>query len=167
MPQFGPKLSAAGRRRLNVRLNTDPVFAAVSDGLFAVAMRIGEVAAAAAPDAPTYVIGKKPDSHRVPQPSEGFGLQHNWGAMSWSLGKLMQAHGATSGEKVSKPRGMGPVSKTGAEAVVGFGFPGRLNELGKVNQPARPFFGPAALSVVTSPEFKQILAEHFPKGPKA
>lgn len=147
MPKIGPQLGAAGRRRLNIRINTDPVMVAISDGLFAVALRIGETASAAAPDAPQF----------------NYGLPENWGAISWALGKLLQAQGADGGTAVSKPRDM-RTTRTGADAVVGFGFPGRFNELGTVNQDAIPFLGPAALHVVTSPEFTQILADHFPKG---
>lgn len=150
MAKYGPKLTGTGRRRLNVRFNSDPVMVAVADGLFAIAMRIGEVAAAAAPDAPEL----------------NYGLPENWGAGAWANGKLIDGFGATSGEAFSKPRGTGPVPKVGAAAVIGFGFPGRFNELGTVNQPARPFLGPAALHMASSPEFAQLLRDHFPKGDK-
>lgn len=144
---IGPRLSAGDRRRVGVRINTDPVLLAVADGLYAVAQRIGEEASTRAPDEPPLNVG----------------LPNNWGAMEWALGKVVGARAGAGGSSVTKPRGFS-ASRSEAAAVVGFGFPGRFNELGTVHQPARPFFGPAALAVATGPELGQLLAAHFPKG---
>lgn len=45
----------------------------------------------------------------------------------------------------SKPRGV-KTAKGTIVMVVGFGFPGRFQELGTINQPARPFFTPVVLA---------------------
>jgi hypothetical protein len=133
---IGPRLS----RRDKVRLNTDPVFLAIADGLYALAMEIGEEAARRAPDAPAY----------------GQGLPLNWGANAWALGKKVAGD-----PKVQKPRAM-RLDRNAAQAVVGFGFPARFNETGTVNQPARPFFGPVAIAAVSGPRLPEVLSEHFP-----
>lgn len=44
----------------------------------------------------------------------------------------------------TKPRSV-RLPKTGATLIAGYGFPGRFQELGTINQPARPFFTPAML----------------------
>ncbi len=46
----------------------------------------------------------------------------------------------------SAPRGQ--ARKLGVTTIVGYGFPGRFNEVGTVNQPARPFFTPAMAAEV-------------------
>lgn len=147
MATFGPRLSAGERRRVNVRINTDPVIVAISDGLYAVALRIAEAASSAAPDEPPFNVG----------------LPRNYGVMQWALGKVVGAVSGTGSTAVSKPRGFS-AKGTEAAAVVGFGFPGRFNELGTVHQPSRPFLGPAALAIATGPELSSELAAHFPSG---
>jgi hypothetical protein len=157
---FGPKLTSAETRRLRIRLKLDPVYVAISDGLFACALKIAEDAAAKAPDDPMVY---RPGVGREPQPSPGYGLRHNWGVLAWANGKVVKGLGADGSAAVSKPRGM-RTSTTGADAMVGFGFPGRYNETGTVHNPARPFLAPAAVAFLTSSEFPATLREHFPKG---
>jgi len=53
----------------------------------------------------------------------------------------------------SSRRTSGFVAKVSAnpdliQAIVGYGFPGRFQEFGTVNQPARPFLSPAAQQVL-------------------
>lgn len=159
-PVFGPRLTSAETRRLRIRLNLDPVYVAISDGLFACGQKIAENAAANAPDDPLVYV---PGTGREPQPYAGYGLRHNWGVMAWANGKVVKAIGADGSPSVSKPRGM-RTSPTGADAAVGFGFPGRHNETGTVHHAARPFLGPAVVAFVGSAEFPSTLREHFPKG---
>lgn len=159
-PTYGPKLTSAETRRLRIRLSLDPVIVAISDGLFACAQQIAERAASLAPDDPDVYV---PGVGRTPQPYPGYGLRHNWGVMAWANGKVVKALGADGSPRVSKPRAM-RTSKTGADAMVAFGFPGRYNETGTVHHPATPFLAPALFSFVVSPDFPATLEEHFPKG---
>lgn len=159
-PVFGPKLTTAETRRLRIRLNLDPVYVAISDGLFACGLKIAAEASKRAPDDPmVYVAG----TGREPQPRAGYGLPTNWGVMGWANGKVVRAIGADGSPAVSKPRGM-RTSPTGADAMVGFGFPGRHNETGTVHNAARPFLAPAIVAFVGSSDFPATLKEHFPKG---
>jgi hypothetical protein len=137
MATFGPKLS----RRERVRINTDPVFLALADGLFAAAEDIGAEAESRVHDAP-------------PTDSPWADWHKHWAAAAWALGKKVAG-------AADKPRPM-RTTRRGADAVVGFPFPGRLHETGTEFQPARPFLGPAALEYVTSSRFPATLAAHFP-----
>lgn len=51
----------------------------------------------------------------------------------------------------SKPRAV-RLSKTGITLVVGYGFPGRFQELGTIHQPARPFFTPSVVEEIPQTE---------------
>jgi hypothetical protein len=144
---IGPRLTAGERRRVNVRINTDPVIVAVADGLFEVAQRIGEEASGRAPDEPPLNVG----------------LPNNWAAMEWALGKVVGVRTGLGGSAATKPRDFSARGKEAA-ALVGFGFPGRFNEVGTVHQPARPFLGPAALAIASGPALGEALASKFPKG---
>lgn len=159
-PVYGPKLTTAETRRLKIRLNLDPVIVAISDGLFACGVKIANRASILAPDDPMVYV---PGAGREPQPYPGYGLKHNWGVMAWANGKVVKALGADGSPRVTKPRGM-RTSPVGADAMVGFGFPGRYNETGTVEHPAAPFLAPATFDFVTSSDFPATLEENFPKG---
>lgn len=159
-PVYGPRLTTAETRRLRIRLNLDPVYVAISDGLFECARKIAESAAAKAPDDPDVYV---PGTGREPQPYTGYGLRHNWGVMGWTNGKVTKALGADGSSAVTKPRGM-KTTPTGADAMVGFGFPGRYNETGTVHHGATPFLAPATVAFAGSGELESTIRDNFPKG---
>lgn len=59
------------------------------------------------------------------------------------------------GGTATKPRSV-KLSGEGITLVAGYGFPGRFQEFGTVNQPARPFLSPAMLE--TLPEVAALLS---------
>lgn len=73
----------------------------------------------------------------------GQGLIDRFGWISYVDGKKVGADPAT----VQKPRKM-TVRGKGIAVGLGFGFPGRFQETGTVNQPPRPFFAPVVFGVV-------------------
>lgn len=101
---------------------------AIADGLFAVAERVLEVVRV--PDAPPL----------------GQGLIQGGGAIAY-LGNKKVAGTQIGGREVKKPRALS--TKSGeAVAAVGFGFPGRFEELGTVDTHAHPFLTPGVMEVV-------------------
>jgi hypothetical protein len=52
----------------------------------------------------------------------------------------------------TKPKTVRLERNGGITLIVGYGFPGRFNELGTINQPARPFLTPAVLEEIPSTE---------------
>lgn len=62
----------------------------------------------------------------------------DWGV--WAKGRKV-------GGTATKPRAA-QLTKTGITLLVGYGFPGRFQELGTVRQPARPFFTPVVNRMV-------------------
>jgi len=176
MAIFGPKITARERSRFKavagkgltkkypdgtvVTFDTDPLMAYIADGFAEVATLIGERASANAPDDPFYV---NEAGQRVRQPAAGFGLPTNWGVMAWVFGKLIYGKGASRADsKISKPRAF-RTDQASAEAIVGFGFPGRFNELGTAENPARPFLGPAAMDVLGSGDVERVMRRHMPQ----
>jgi hypothetical protein len=169
MATFGPKITRRQRNRFAstagkgytkkfpdgtvVTFDTDPLMVAVADGLMEMARRIGEEAAAHAADSPTYI---NESGQRVPQPAAGYGLPSNWGVMGWTFGNLIEARKATGSERLTKPRAL-KLQRDSVQAIVGFGFPARFNELGTQDQPARPFLGPAGQAFATSGEVQPIM----------
>jgi hypothetical protein len=79
------------------------------------------------------------------------------------FGEGLVDHGATAvwvnGKKIGgdadKPRAL-RLDKPGVTAIVGFGFPGRFQEVGTVHQPARPFLTPGVFLV--EPEADVVLS---------
>lgn len=115
---------------------------AIADSLFAVALRILEVA-------------KPPDA-----PPKGLGLVQGGGALAY-LGNRKVAGTTIGGKQIKKPRGY--VTKDGAaSAIVGYGFPARFVELGTVHAHAEPFLTPAAMMVAGS-EAAIIVSEAMKK----
>jgi hypothetical protein len=55
--------------------------------------------------------------------------------------------GSIGGTQPKKPRAFAVRGTAGIQGIAGFGFPGRFQETGTVNQPARPWFTPAAIRV--------------------
>jgi len=101
---------------------------AVADAAFAVAKEILEVVDP--PDASPY----------------GVGLLEGGGAIAYLDGKKID--GTTiGGRQIKKPRAVKP-RKHVVTVAVGFGFPGRFQEMGTIKQPAKPFLTPAVMSVV-------------------
>lgn len=64
-----------------------------------------------------------------------------------SGGTYAAVNGKKIGGTAAKPRGL-RVQKPGVTVAVGFGFPGRFQEVGTIHQPARPFFTPAVNEVL-------------------
>lgn len=85
------------------------------------------------------VIGAAVIAKTTPPDAEPFGkglvTTGDWGV--WA-GTRKVAGTATKPKSIRLP-------KTGATLIVGYGFPGRFQELGTVKQPARPFLTPAML----------------------
>lgn len=75
--------------------------------------------------------------------TEGIGLVDRGGFLSYVDGKRVGG----DPEVRRKPRGF-LVRGRGVSVAVGFGFPGRFNELGTIHQPPRPFLTPAVIQVV-------------------
>ena len=74
-------------------------------------------------------------------PPYGQGLPLQGGYVSYVDSKKV---GGTPG--AVKPRALR--DRKGVTVAVGFGFPGRFQEMGTVNQPPRPFFTPVVMEVV-------------------
>jgi hypothetical protein len=55
--------------------------------------------------------------------------------------------GSLGGLQPKKPRAFKVKGTAGIVGIAGFGFPGRFQETGTVNQPARPWFTPAVVQV--------------------
>lgn len=78
------------------------------------------------------------------QPPYGKGLIKHGGTAVWVLGKKTGGNG-------SKPRAL-RLDKAGITAIVGYGFPARLNEMGSIHQPGRPFLTPGVMREVPNAE---------------
>lgn len=82
------------------------------------------------------ILGKVIIAHTEPPDAEPFGkglvTTGDYGV--WVKGRKVAG-------TATKPRAA-RLSKTGITLLVGYGFPGRFQELGTVRQPARPFFTP-------------------------
>jgi HK97 gp10 family phage protein len=90
---------------------------------------------------------------RVPDaPPLGAGLVKTGAAVTYVEGKKVAGSGTA-------PRGSVP--RTGVTTVVGYGFPGRFQEVGTQHQPARPFFTPAMASVI--PDAPKTVASRIGK----
>lgn len=120
-------MSKPSARLVLNRAALDTVRLAVADGVLEVARTMVEDANP--PDATPF----------------GVGLVQSGG---WAVyaGSKKVAGGSLDGSQPKKPRAL----KTPADAITGiagFGFPARFEEIGTVNQPARPFFMPAVVRV--------------------
>lgn len=84
------------------------------------------------------------DTHAPDDDPTGQGLvtTGDWGV--WADGRKVAG-------TASKPRTV-KTPKGAIVLVVGYGFPGRFNELGTVHQPARPFLTPAMLETIPGTE---------------
>lgn len=123
----------------------DDVVLAVADGLFEAGRTIVEVASPRAPDSPYD-----------PYP-EGEGLPKQGGVLVYVENK--KTHGwSMRGDQPKKPRAVRDTTKQhSVVAVVGFGFPARLNEVGTIRHRGRPFFTPAAREV--QPHIPEIVGD--------
>jgi len=74
----------------------------------------------------------------------GQGLVRAGGTAVWVNGKK-------TGGKASKPREL-RLQNPGAAAIVGYGFPGRFEELGTVDTPAHPFLTPGVMGLAPDAE---------------
>lgn len=124
---------ASGARRMVInRAAVDQIMLATADGLFELGKAI--VMNADVPDAAPY----------------GVGLVQGGGAIAF-VGKkrvaVFSKYGATS---VTKPRQCKLTD--GVTVAFGYGFPGRFQEQGTINQPSRPFLTPAVLATVPDAE---------------
>jgi hypothetical protein len=70
-------------------------------------------------------------------------------------------------KKVGGTATISRADKKGIVLYAGYGFPGRFNEIGTINQPARPFFAPAFLAAVRdiTPTLKPHVAERLRRLP--
>lgn len=117
--------NTTGRVSKSVQINRAALTAlgqGIADGLAAVGARTLELAAPNVPDEPP--IGK--------------GLVQS-GSYVVYIQKKKVAGNAT----------LARVDKKGIVLYVGFGFPGRFNEIGTIHQPARPFLSPAFVQAVS------------------
>lgn len=103
---------------------------AVADGVYAVGLAM--LAAADPPDATPY----------------GVGLVRNGGVLGF-IGRKKIAGFGLDGRQPTKPRAVRLIDRR-TQVVVGFGFPGRFQELGTIRQPARPFLAPVVEQVAPS-----------------
>jgi hypothetical protein len=113
------------RRNNRVVLNRaalDAITLGMADGLLALADAV--IAATKVPDAPVL----------------GAGLIEAGGTVAYVAGKKV-------GGTAKKPKAM-KVRTMGVAVAGGFPFPARFQELGTVNQPARPFLTPALMAMV-------------------
>lgn len=102
----------------------DRVQLALAEGLEEVARTIVEVAEP--PDATPF----------------GEGLVTNGGWLVYAGAKKVGG-GSLRGLQPKKPRAFRVQGTAGIQAIVGFGFPGRFQEMGTIHHPAQPFFTPA------------------------
>jgi hypothetical protein len=73
----------------------------------------------------------------------GVGLVGQGGVLTY-IGPKQVFAWSLSGPKPQKPKSVKVRSETGnILGIVGFGFPGKFQELGTIHQPARPFLWPA------------------------
>jgi len=124
-----PSAKLLARRAAKVELNYAALVAitrAVADGAFELAKAI--VAGADAPDATPL----------------GEGLVDQGGVIAYVDRKLVATYSTGADPTVKKPRAakLGP----GVVVIAGYGFPGRFQEGGTVNQPARPFLTPRLMA---------------------
>jgi hypothetical protein len=73
----------------------------------------------------------------------GEGLVTRGGFLVYAAGKKVDGFGQ-DGRQPAKPRAVRVQGESWLQLIVGFGFPGRFQELGTIRQPARPFLTPAA-----------------------
>ena len=124
-----PSAKLLARRAAKVELNhaaLDAITRAVADGAFELAKSI--VDGADAPDATPF----------------GEGLVDQGGVIAYVDRKLVATYSTGADPTVAKPRAakLGP----GVVIIGGYGFPGRFQESGTVNQPARPFLTPKLMA---------------------
>lgn len=105
---------------------------ALAEGVEEVVHTMAEAAGDNAPDAAPF----------------GEGLIKDIGWLVY-VGPKKVGGGSLQGNQPAKPRAF-KAEATGITAMVGAGFPGRFQETGTVNQPARPWFTPAVLPVATA-----------------
>lgn len=77
----------------------------------------------------------------------GEGLVTNGGLLVYIGDKKVAGFGL-DGKQPRKPRGVRVRGQHETQVIVGFGFPGRFQELGTVHHPAQPFLTPAMQRVV-------------------
>lgn len=79
----------------------------------------------------------------------GVGLVTQGGWLVY-VGSKKVGGGSLVGLQPKKPRAFRVAGTEGIVAIAGFGFPGRFQETGTTNQPARPFLTPAMLEVASA-----------------
>jgi hypothetical protein len=129
------------------RASMSRVELALADGLGAVATAI--LQSADPPDATPY----------------GTGLVDRGGMLVY-IGDRKVAGMGLDGRQPRKPRSVRVRGTHGTQAIVGFGFPGRFQELGTIRHAAQPFLTPAAdrvlpmapriMAAVVGPALKRI-----------
>ena len=110
------------------RAALDAVHLALADGVEEIARTVVETAEP--PDATPF----------------GEGLVTSGGWLVYDGAKKV-AGGSLTGLQPKKPRAFRVKGTAGITGIAGFGFPGRFQETGTVNQTARPWFTPAAIRV--------------------
>ena len=122
--KYGPTISRAGRYRVRMRVNTDPVMLKAADAMIAAGEELLARTRPSVPDAAPY----------------GAGLVTRGGVAGFALGKRVDHN-----TDVKRVRNFRPDRK-GVDVAVGFTFPARFQEMGTEHQPARPFLGPSGLA---------------------
>lgn len=121
-------MARANNRVVLNRACLDAITLGMADGLLALAEAV--IAAAQVPvDAAAAEREHRPE------------LIETGGTIAYVLGKKV------GGSGVTKPRAM-KVRSLGVAIAGGFGFPGHLEELGTINEPARPFLTPALMATL-------------------
>ena len=129
------------KRSARVVLNRNALTAlglAVGNGLEAFARLV--VVDANPPDATPY--------------GEGLVTQGGW--LAYHRNKKIGG-GSLSGKQPRKPRGWRVSSNDSVEAIAGFGFPGRFQEMGTIHHAAQPFLWPSFLR--NQDQLKHLLAK--------
>lgn len=72
----------------------------------------------------------------------GEGLVTQGGWLAYARNKKIGG-GSLGGKQPKKPRGWRVSNNDSIEAIAGFGFPGRFQEMGTVHHPAQPFLWPS------------------------
>lgn len=120
------------------RASLDQVDVAVADGLSAVSAAV-------------LVDADPPD-----QTPYGVGLVRNGGYLTYVRDKKVGGFGL-DGRQPRKPRAVRVKDSTDLQTIVGYGFPGRFQQLGTLRQPAQPF-----IHVPSRPHIVSILQAVVP-----
>ncbi len=140
-------LSNRAARMVVNRAAIDQIILATADGLFELGKSI--IQSAKVPDAAPF----------------GVGLVQGGGVIAFVGDKRVAAWSTGPELPFTKPRAakLSPKGSDGVTIIFGFGFPGRFQEQGTIDQPARPFLTPATMATLPEAE-DRIRAAWFKSG---